>query len=169
MFAASSGNKQPAQERLKRLQTNLKYSSSKKYDKERISPQKKSRRNSQTASAHASTAQQQQQQQKVQQQKHQHFQRRRSQTPTDTPKQAKCYEEKSPKYRSSEKSRTAQYSEPIATASASSHSSRYSSRSSHRQPGSGNFVELKNAWAKPKALLDASNRLDAGSRTISGR
>lgn len=175
MFTASSSssigssNKQPAQERLKRLQTNLKYSTNKKYEKERISPQKKSRRNSNTASAHASTAPQL---------PHHHIQRRQSPTP---PKQSRSCEEKSPKYyRSPEKTRTASHFEPASIASTSSHSSsRYSSGSSssrssssahHKlQPGSSHQVELRNAWAKPKALLDASNRLEAGSRTISGK
>lgn len=189
MLTASS-SKQPAQERLKRLQANLKYSHNKKQDKERHSPQKKTRRSSSnnssnTSSSHASTASHQQQQQN-------HFQL----TP---PRQPRNFPESPKYYRSPEKTKTAQYLETV-SASTTSSSSRHRSSSSrtaqyfepvsalpnssfsrlrshsgahHKQPSAGssssNFAELKNAWAKPKALLDASNRLEAGSRSVSGK
>lgn len=177
MLTASSSSKQPAQERLKRLQANLKYSHNKKQDKERHSPQKKTRRSSSnTSSSHAS-----------QEQQHNHFQR----TP---PRQSRNFPESPKYYRSPEKtrtaqylesvtastsrhrsssSRTAQYFEPVtASTSCSSSSSRHRSSSGahYKQPPAGsNFAEVKNAWAKPKALLDASNRLEAGSRSVSGK
>lgn len=181
MLTASSSSKQPAQERLKRLQANLKYSHNKKQDKERHSPQKKTRRSSSnTSSSHAPTASQQQQQ-------NNHFQR----TP---PRQSRNFPESPKYYRSPDKTRTAQYLESV-TASTSRHrpsssrtaqyfepvtssSSCSSSSSRHRSslgaypkqpPAGSNFAEVKNAWAKPKALLDASNRLEAGSRSVSGK
>lgn len=175
MLTASSSSKQPAQERLKRLQANLKYSHNKKQDKERHSPQKKTRRSSSnTSSSHAS-----------QEQQHNNFQR----TP---PRQSRNFPESPKYYRSPDKTRTAQYLESVTastsrhrssssrtaqyfepvTASSSSSSSRHrSSSGAHykQPPASSNFGEFKNAWAKPKALLDASNRLEAGSRSVSGK
>lgn len=175
MLTASSSTKQPAQERLKRLQANLKYSHNKKQDKERHSPQKKTRRSSSnTSSSHAS-----------QEQQNNHFQR----TP---PRQSRNFPESPKYYRSPEKTRTAQYLESVSastsrhrssssrtaqylepvTASSSSSSGRLrSSSGAHykQPPASSNFAEIKNAWAKPKALLDASNRLEAGSRSVSGK
>lgn len=155
MLTASS-SKQPAQDRLKRLQANLKYSHNKKQDKERHSPQKKTRRSSSnTSSSHAS-----------QEQQHNHFQR----TP---PRQSRNFPESPKYYRSPDKTRTAQYLEPVtASSSCSSNSSRHRSSSgalNKQSPVSSNFAEVKNAWAKPKALLDASNRLEAGSRAVSGK
>lgn len=174
MLTASS-SKQPAQDRLKRLQANLKYSHNKKQDKERHSPQKKTRRSSSnTASSHAS-----------QEQQHNHFQR----TP---PRQSRNFPESPKYYRSPDKTRTAQYLDSVSastsrhrssssrtaqylesvTASSSSSSSRHRSSSgalNKQSPASSNFADVKNAWAKPKALLDASNRLEAGSRAVSGK
>ncbi|KAH8416417.1 hypothetical protein KR222_002996 [Zaprionus bogoriensis] len=138
----SSSGRQPAQERLKRLQTNLKHSSARRHERERLSPRRSSR--------HAPTAPRQEQQQ-------QQLQHRLQRSLTPPPRQLRVTPESPKYYRSPDKTKTAQYLEPHAPST----SSRRRPSDRLALPGSAYVMELKSAWAKPKALLDASNRLDS--------
>lgn len=119
----SANAKQPAQERLKRLQSNLKQLKDRKVDNERVLAKRSSTNCSNSASTSSSAT---------------------------FHTMCKAYEPRQSKG-------LVQHSLKITKTQLPVHSCSPSSR-----------ISVKDAWAKPKALLDASNRLER-NHSISGK
>ncbi|XP_034489913.1 probable serine/threonine-protein kinase DDB_G0272254 [Drosophila innubila] len=141
----STNNKQPAQDRLKRLQTKLKQVNNKKPEKDRIAV-KKTNRNSSSNSPNTNVSNNNQQ-----------FQVK-TLVETSIP-ESNRYAEKLRTWSYVDKPKIGQPYESVNSSASGFNKSRtipnpFANRGSSR-----------NAWAKPKALLDASNRLEVNRST----
>ncbi|EDW62479.1 transcriptional protein SWT1 [Drosophila virilis] len=153
--------KQPAQERLKRLQTNLKQSKSIKVDKERPAT-KRSTRNSSLISSSPTSCPATNSAPSTSATATFHSTRKAGETPAETPRQSKGFFQSLKNFCFPEKPR------PVPATvkpQASSFSQRCGASAVHKS-ASASHIGAKNAWAKPTALLDASNRLER-NRSIS--
>ncbi|KAM8720395.1 hypothetical protein ACLKA7_006444 [Drosophila subpalustris] len=144
---SSTSNKQPAQDRLKRLQTKLKQLNNKKPEKDRILVKKSNNRNSNNSPNTNLTH------------NNQKFQGKTS-VNTTTP-QSNGFSEKLRSWSYADKSKNGQPNNEVII----SFTSGCSRSRAIPNPFANNRNGSRNAWAKPKALLDASNRLEVNRST----
>ncbi|XP_064554955.1 uncharacterized protein Swt1 [Drosophila montana] len=157
--------KQPAQERLKRLQTNLKQSKSVKVDKERPVT-KRSTRNSSLINSYPTSSPPANYAPSTSATATFHTTRKAGDTPVETPRQSRGFFQSLKNFCFPDKPRPVPATaKPQASAASNSFSQRCRPSAVYK-PASASYIGAKNAWAKPKALLDASNRLEK-NRSIS--